>query len=116
MANDQAFVLVLDDLAPLETTEAEAMYEQVIGRLSDRETLVGLHVRKTSFQTITTVNKLTTAPEVKHDALDELVQLPSAKAALMQPSRSETNLFSGYCSPPPRGQHFDGFLHQTHDR
>ena len=69
---------VFDDLAPLETTEVEAMYEQVIGRLSEaEETLVGLHVqKKLHSETIKfAVNKLTTAPEVKHDALDELVQL-----------------------------------------
>ena len=69
---------VFDDLASLETTEVEAMYEQVVGRLSDtEETLVGLHVqKKLHSETIKfTVNKLATAPEIKDDAVDELVQL-----------------------------------------
>ncbi|MGB1233307.1 MAG: hypothetical protein ACPHF0_03950 [Poseidonia sp.] len=69
---------VFDDLASLETTEVEAMYEQVIERLSNTEaTLVGLHVqKKLHSETIKfAVNKLTTAPEIKDDAADELVQL-----------------------------------------
>ena len=68
---------VFDDLASLETTEVEAMYEQVIGRLSDaEETLVGLHVqKKLHSETIKfAVNKLTTPPEVKDDANNELIQ------------------------------------------
>ena len=111
---------VFDDLAPLETTEVEAMYEQVIGRLSEaEETLVGLHVqKKLHSETIKfAVNKLTTAPEVKDDAADELVQLAiQQKKAFDAPSRSETNLFSGWLFPATGSQHFDGFLHQTHDR
>jgi hypothetical protein len=69
---------VFDDLASLETTEVEAMYEQVIERLSNTEaTLVGLHVqKKLHSETIKfAVNKLTTAPVIKDDAADELVQL-----------------------------------------
>jgi len=69
---------VFDDLASLETSEVEAMYEQVIGRLSEaEETLVGLHVqKKLHSETIKfAVNKLATPPEVKTDAIDELVQL-----------------------------------------
>lgn len=69
---------LFDDLASLETTEVESMYEQIIGRLSDTEaTLVGLHVqKKLHSETIKfAVNKLASAPEVKDDAVDELVQL-----------------------------------------
>jgi len=69
---------VFDDLASLETSEVESMYEQAIGRLSEaEETLVGLHVqKKLHSETIKfAVNKLATPPEVKTDAIDELVQL-----------------------------------------
>ncbi|MDP6200015.1 MAG: hypothetical protein QF531_04515 [Candidatus Poseidonia sp.] len=69
---------VFDDLASLETTEVESMYEQVIERLSEaEETLVGLHVqKKLHSETIKfAVNKLATAPEVKDDDIDELIQL-----------------------------------------
>ena len=69
---------VFDDLASLETSEVEAMYEQVIGRLSEaEETLVGLHVqKKLHSETIKfAVNKLATPPEIKDNAIDELVQL-----------------------------------------
>ena len=69
---------VFDDLTSLETTEVESMYEQIIGRLSETEaTLVSLHVRKKLHsETIKfAVNKLATAPEVKDDDGDELVQL-----------------------------------------
>ena len=69
---------VFDDLASLETSEVEAIYEQVIGRLSEaEETLVGLHMqKKLHSETIKfAVNKLATPPEIKDDAIDELVQL-----------------------------------------
>ena len=69
---------VFDDLTSLETTEVESLYEQIIGRLSETEaTLVSLHVRKKLHsETIKfAVNKLATAPGVKDDDGDELVQL-----------------------------------------
>ena len=110
---------MFDDLASLETTEVEAMYEQVIGRLSEaEETLVGLHVqKKLHSETIKfAVNKLTTAPRLSTTLSTSWFNSPySKRKRLMQPSRSETNLFSGWCSRH-RSQHFDGFLHQTHDR
>ena len=69
---------VFDDLASLKTSEVEAMYEQVIGRLTEaEETLVGLHVKKKLHsETIKFgVDKLAVPPEVKDDASEELIQL-----------------------------------------
>lgn len=69
---------VFDDLTSLGTTEVEAMYAQVIERLStSEERLVHLHVRKKLHsETIKfAVNKLATAPEIKDEVADEQIQL-----------------------------------------